>query len=108
MKAVIDTDLARWMSDFGYFYIMHRFDHNIIDFVHLANAEDWQTISISVGVQEHDEKIIEMISENDILRVDYITIDIAHGHHVLMKNALETLRKIFGTYPRKNAFSRSS
>ena len=92
MKAVINTDLARWMSEFGYFYIMHRFDHNIIDFVRLANAEDWQTISISVGVQEHDEKIIEMISENDILRVDYITIDIAHGHSDRMQTMIRFIR----------------
>ena len=59
MKTVINRNMARWMSYERYFYIMHRFDHDIIEFVKLANHEDWQTISISLGVQPHDEKIIE-------------------------------------------------
>jgi GMP reductase len=92
MKAVINTNIARWMSASGYFYIMHRFGHSIIDFIRLANVEDWQTISISVGVQEHDEKIIEMISEIDTLHVDYITIDIAHGHSERMQTMIRFIK----------------
>lgn len=103
MKTVIDYDLARWMSKERYFYIMHRFDHDTREFIELANEEDWQTISISVGVKEQDEKLVEYIREprpfNGSMqkpRVDYITIDIAHGHCAAMKNMIGYIREMLG------------
>ena len=97
MKTVIDYDLARWMSNRRYFYIMHRFDHIVHDFVGLANSEDWQTISISIGVKEEDEKTIEYIREmSPTCRVDYITIDIAHGYCKSMKEMIEYIRRELG------------
>ena len=30
------------------------------------------------------------------LKVDFLCVDIAHGHHILMKEALKTLRERFG------------
>ena len=97
MKTVIDYDLARWMSRERYLYIMHRFDHNVHDFVGLANSEDWQTISISVGVKKEDEKTIEYIREmSPTCRVDYITIDIAHGYCKSMKEMIEYIRGQLG------------
>ncbi|SVE60970.1 uncharacterized protein METZ01_LOCUS513824, partial [marine metagenome] len=46
MKSVIDEGVARWLSDNNYFYIMHRFNIDIVDFVRKANKENWKTISI--------------------------------------------------------------
>ena len=54
MKSVINEDIARWMSDERYFYVMHRFNIDLLDFIILANEEDWQTISISIGVKDDD------------------------------------------------------
>lgn len=103
MKTVINTDLARWMSKERHFYIMHRFDHDMRQFIDLANEEDWQTISISIGVKEQDEKLIEYIREPRPFRgymqkprVDYITIDIAHGHCKSMKNMIGYIRDMLG------------
>lgn len=103
MKTVIDYDLARWMSKERYFYVMHRFNHDIKQFIDLANDEDWQTISISIGVKQHDEKLIEFLREprpfNGSMqkrRVDYITIDIAHGHCKAMKDMIRYIREQLG------------
>ena len=93
MKSVINMDIARWMSNNGYFYIMHRFDRNLSDDVGLANSQDWQTISFSTGVKIEDKKDILNISKMPNLRVDFLTIDIAHGHSARMKGMIEHVKK---------------
>ena len=106
MKCTIDTNLARWMSQEGYFYIMHRFgtkDTSITpkdywqdnyEFIQLANKEGWKTISISVGVQEEDKELLLKI-RSEGLRVDYITIDIAHAHSILMEKMIAAINRIY-------------
>lgn len=91
MKSVISMDTARWMSKNDYFYIMHRFDNHLPDDVGLANSENWKTISFSTGVKLEDKKGIINISKSR-LRVDFITIDIAHGHCERMKMAIENIK----------------
>lgn len=101
MVCAIDTNLARWMSANDYFYIMHRFnvDHSHpvnqdnMAFVKLANEENWKTVSISIGVQEEDKEFLKLIAANK-LRVDYITVDIAHAHSVRMKEMLEFIKTV--------------
>jgi GMP reductase len=95
MKTVIDINLARSLSDGHFFYVMHRFGISNYDFVKTANKENWRTISISVGVKSTDLDVLRKI-HNDNLRIDYITIDIAHGHSVLMKNTISEIKSIFG------------
>ena len=95
MKTVIDANLARSLSDAGFFYIMHRFNMSNYRFVKRANKENWKTISISVGVKPSDIEALERIAYDD-LRVDYITIDIAHGHSILMKNTIAKIKENFG------------
>lgn len=92
MKSVINTDIANWMSERDYFYIMHRFDVDILKFITQANSENWRNISISLGVKNHDEKIIEYIRDKK-LRVDFITIDIAHGYSLSMKKMIEYIKE---------------
>jgi GMP reductase len=95
MKTVIDINMARSLSDSHFFYVMHRFGISNYDFVKTANKENWRTISISVGVKSTDLDVLRKI-HNDNLRIDYITIDIAHGHSVLMKNTISEIKSIFG------------
>lgn len=94
MKAVMDLKTAEFLSNNFYFYVMHRFGINNYDFVKGANDGDWQTISISVGVKDEDIAALEKIKK-DNLALDYITVDIAHGHSINMKNTLAGIRDIF-------------
>ena len=106
MKCTINQKLALWMSDNDYFYVMHRFNANHYDtpntdnirFIEQANTDKWKTISISLGVKQEDMDLIDhCIKQN--LRIDYITIDIAHAHSIRMK---EMLSYILTMYRSKN------
>jgi len=80
MKCCVDFDICQMLDTKQYFYIMHRFDHDIFGFVKDANESYFNVVSISVGIQEKDKALIANLSKHK-LRVDYITIDVAHGHH---------------------------
>jgi GMP reductase len=92
MKSVIDMKQSKWMSERNYFYIMHRFGNNLKDVVTQMNEENWQNISVSMGVKLKDKKDIVALAKYK-QRVDYITIDIAHGHSSRMKSAIECVKK---------------
>jgi GMP reductase len=93
MKSVMSMDLARWMSESNYFYIMHRFDRHLADDVGLANSEDWKTISFSAGVKIQDKIHVMNIGKNSNLRVDFLTIDIAHGYCARMLTMITHIKK---------------
>jgi GMP reductase len=105
----MNVDKAKYMSEHEYFYIMHRFNADKTapsntdnkKFIEVANNENWKTISISLGVKEEDEELIQHCISNN-LRIDYITIDIAHAHSVRMKEMLEFLHSVYkrGVYER--------
>ena len=46
MKSVINEEIAEWMSENGYMYIMHRFGIDNYEFVLNANKYDW-SITVS-------------------------------------------------------------
>jgi len=92
MKCTININTARTLSNNGYFYIMHRFDVDTVELVRIANYEGWKLVSISVGVNDSDIKILQELY-NSGHRVDFITVDIAHGHHKKMKDTLAHLQK---------------
>jgi len=109
MKCTIDVDKAKYMSENDYFYVMHRFnsDHTSAPntdnkkFIEMANKESFKNISISLGVKDEDKELIEYCI-NEELRIDYITIDIAHAHSIRMKEMLEFLHSVYkkGLYER--------
>ena len=95
MECVINTDIARSLSEDGYFYIMHRFG-DTLKFVDTANNENWKLISISIGVKEIDRQLL-MTIRNRGYEIDVITIDVAHGHHVLVRDQIAYIRHMFGS-----------
>jgi GMP reductase len=92
MKCTIDTQTAHTLSENGYFYIMHRFEINPILFVEQAIRENWKCISVSIGVNEDDRFYFDVLHKNKS-RIDFITVDIAHGHHEKMKETLTYLQR---------------
>ena len=109
MECTMNVDKAKYMSENEYFYIMHRFNKDKTapantdnkKFIEVANNENWKTISISLGVKDEDEELIEHCISNK-LRIDYLTLDIAHSHSVRMKEMLEFLHSVYkrGAYER--------
>ena len=97
MKTVVDPQICAWLARNGYFYVMHRFDLDNLQFVRDMAAQGLYA-SISVGVKKADhEAISRMRSEG--LSPDFITIDIAHGHadsvHAMISHIKENLPESF-------------
>ncbi len=94
MKSVIDEKWCKWLSENEYFYVMHRFDDINLKFVETANKENWRTVSISIGVnKESQEEIIKCKSQN--LRIDYFTIDVAHGHSLKVMEMIKFVKNLY-------------
>lgn len=79
METVINDELAIWLAQNDYFYIMHRFQpekrEGFIKMMHSKNLY----ASISVGIKpEEYEFIDQLVADNE--KPEYITIDVAHGH----------------------------
>ncbi|AKU79625.1 GMP reductase [Spiroplasma turonicum] len=86
MASVMNEDLAEMLAKENYFYIMHRFNVDTLKFVEKMKKSKLVT-SISVGVKEVDYKLIDDLVKNDLIP-DFITIDIAHGHSIQVKNMI--------------------
>lgn len=89
MKCTIDQSLAHQLAYEGYFYIMHRFDDNNY-FIRCA-VDNGHFISISVGVKQEDRSLIDRI-KNLQLDVEYITIDVAHGHSLQVLDMIKYIK----------------
>lgn len=90
MQSVIDEAMAINLAQSGYFYILHRFDVDVVKFISKMKSLNLIT-SISIGVNQDSYELIERLIELDHIP-DYITIDIAHGHALKMKRMLEFIK----------------
>ena len=90
MQSVIDEAMAINLAQSGYFYILHRFDVDVVKFISKMKSLNLIT-SISIGVNQDSYELVERLIELDHIP-DYITIDIAHGHALKMKRMLEFIK----------------
>lgn len=96
MKCCVDIDTCKLLDKHGYFYVMHRFDEDIQSFIRYANLQKFNTVSISVGIQQKDRDLVTSISRS-MMRVDFITIDVAHGHHSKVADQILHIKQILPT-----------
>jgi len=90
MESIINIELATELAKSGYFYILHRFDIDVVSFVESMKKLNLIS-SISVGVNDDSYLLIdELVNKN--LIPDYITIDIAHGHCIKMKKMVKYIK----------------
>ena len=78
MKTVVNEALCIWLAEYGYFYVMHRFDLDNVAFVRRMH-ERGAYASISLGVKAADYDTVGQLLAQGLVP-EYITIDIAHGH----------------------------
>jgi len=78
MKTVVNESICEWLAHNGYFYVMHRFDLDNVQFVKDCKAKN-MFASISLGVKQADYDTVAQLLALGLVP-DYITIDIAHGH----------------------------
>lgn len=92
MSTITDSLLAEKLAKEGYFYVMHRFDVDPVEFTQRMQKELGLYSSISVGIKEADYQDVARLQEAG-LSPEYITIDIAHGHAPSVINMVKHLRK---------------
>ncbi|MBN2901520.1 MAG: GMP reductase [Limosilactobacillus mucosae] len=79
MESVIDEDLAIWLAQNDYYYVMHRFQpEDRADFVKRMHDRGLFA-SISVGIKDSEYGFIDRLKSEHLVP-EYITIDVAHGH----------------------------
>jgi IMP dehydrogenase len=97
MDTVSEGEMAIVMADHGALAILHRYN-SIDEQVRMAHEVIGRlppggSVGAAIGVTE------EFLERADALvtaGVHILCIDVAHGHHVLVKNALTELRKRYG------------
>jgi GMP reductase len=91
MECVINEELAVKLAKNGYFYIMHRFNVDVVTFCRRMREANLP-ISISLGVNADSYTDIDRLEYHKIIP-DYITIDIAHGHSLKMKKIIAYIKE---------------
>jgi GMP reductase len=91
MKTVVDEKICLWLAQNGYFYVMHRFDLDNVQFVRRMR-EAGAFASISVGVKQADYEAVDQLAAAGLVP-EFVTIDIAHGHADTVKNMIAHLKQ---------------
>jgi GMP reductase len=91
MECVMNLEIAMKLAKENYFYVMHRFNIDVIDFCTAMLEENLYT-SISIGVNTDSYNDIDTLKLYKI-QPDYITIDIAHGHSIKMKSMIQYIKE---------------
>ena len=91
MKTVVDESICVWMAQNNYFYVMHLFDLDNVQFIADMHAKGLYA-SISLGVKKPDYDTVDQLVAKGIAP-EYITIDIAHGHSDSVKNMIVYLKE---------------
>ncbi|NOV87463.1 GMP reductase [Clostridium acetobutylicum] len=92
MQTIIDENIALFLAQNGYFYIMHRFEpEKRLSFIKNMKSKGLFA-SISVGVKREEYDFIKQLAQEN-LSPEYITIDIAHGHSNTVIEMIQHIKK---------------
>ncbi|KQL58503.1 MULTISPECIES: GMP reductase [Bacillaceae] len=96
MQTIIDENIALYLAENDYFYVMHRFQpEKRYNFVK-EMQERGLYASISVGVKEEEYGFVEQLAADQVVP-EYITIDIAHGHSNAVIQMIQHIKKYLPT-----------
>lgn len=96
MKSILTPDICKIFDESGWFHIYHRINENedIFKYVLRANEENWNFVSISIGIKKQDYELLYKI-KNSGLRVDSICIDIALSWQKSVGDMIKVCKKDF-------------
>ncbi|CAI2561565.1 GMP reductase [Apilactobacillus kunkeei] len=92
METVMDENLATWMAQHDYFYVMHRFQpEQRLEFVQSMHKKGLFA-SISVGIKDAEYDFIAKLKAANAVP-EYTTIDVAHGHSDFVIKMIKYIKK---------------
>ncbi|MGN1407094.1 GMP reductase [Lactobacillus sp.] len=92
MASVIDENLAVWLAENGYYYVMHRFaPEKRAGFIKMMH-EKGLFASISVGIKDDEYDFIDSLVKENLIP-EYTTIDVAHGHSVYVIKMIKYIKE---------------
>ena len=96
MDTVTEELMARATSEEGGCSVIHRYntEDEQAELVHVAKTKGAENVGFAVGL---GNDLISRSRKCLDVGADFICVDVAHGHHIMMKEALEKLRAIFGS-----------
>lgn len=92
MDTVTEAEMAGAMAVYGGLGIVHRYNTIVEQAEIVRNSKG--IVGAAVGVSGDFEERACALSDAG---AKVLCVDIAHGHHTLMKNALTRLREVFGS-----------
>ena len=103
MDTVSEADMAGTLGELGGISIIHRYNSIEEQSAMIASLGENTLVGAAVGVSgDYEKRAISAVAAG----AKVICIDIAHGHHILMKKAIKKIRKArteLGIHP-KNKF----
>ena len=96
MDTVTEDLMARAVSEEGGCSVIHRYntEDEQAELVHVAKTKGAENVGFAVGL---GNDLISRSRKCLDVGADFICVDVAHGHHIMMKEALEKLRAICGS-----------
>jgi GMP reductase len=77
MKSVVNEETCKFLAENGWFYVMHRFGINTLNFVENMHNNNLFA-SISIGVNEDTYRELKYL-EDCKTKVEYMTLDVANA-----------------------------
>lgn len=99
MPAINNPQICKIFDENKWFYVYHRIGgvNDVIRF--LMDYKDYHKTSISIGITEEWQTLLSQCIEWGITKIDYITIDVAHGHSERLKPLVDFVKsKLPNTY----------
>ena len=94
MDTVTETSMLVSMTKLGGLGVVHRYNtvRQQAKLVHMAHSQGAQNVGAAIGVSGD---YLERAKAAVMAGANVLCIDIAHGHHSMMKNALKNVRSLF-------------
>lgn len=97
MKSVVNIETCKFFAKHNWFYVMHRFNVNTLDFIDEMKKDNFFT-SISIGVNKDSYDDLKYLLDSN-REPDYITLDIANAWCVKAEQMVKYVKENF-----KNTF----
>ncbi len=94
MDTISESPMAHAMDMAGGMAIIHRYNTINEQCRHIESLPESVVVGAAIGMTgDYIDRAVELYRAG--CRI--FCVDVAHGHHILMKNSLKTLRETFGT-----------